>query len=267
MSHPDLAAATTRWFTDNDRSRSATVTHVPDLVRALEPLRQLKLPRMLDVGCGFGGLGGFVSEHLGIPEVHGIDIDPGVMAEARSKGIKAQLVELGKQPLPFPERHFDFIMSLGMMDYLPTYDAAIIELHRVLRPGGYVLVALPNLASWHNRLMLLMGYQPRDVEISEHRLTGLMSWYRDRPTGHIHTATLGAFEELMAYHGFTRVRVTGGSPGGRRKGRLVRALDAMLSRKVTLARRFFYLGTRVAVPQAAEPERVGAGVAARQGIC
>lgn len=245
MSQLELEPSVDRWLTENDRDRSATVTHVKDLVRALAPLQGLELQRMFDIGCGFGGLGALVSAHLGIDEVHGIDIDPTALPEARSKGIEARQIELGVQPLPYPDEFFDLIMSLGMMDYLPTYDAALAEMQRVLRPGGYILVALPNLASWHNRLVLFLGYQPRDVEISCQKLTGLMPWYRnDTPTGHIHTATVGAFSELMAHHGFQRVRITGGRPGGRKKRLLLQAIDAIFSTRVTLARRFFYLGTK-----------------------
>lgn len=245
MTQPEVIDATTRWFTDNDRDRSATVTHVHDLVRALEPVPRGGIRRMLDVGCGYGGLGAFVAEKLEVPEVHGVDADPTVIDEACGKGIHAQLAELGKEPLPYPDEHFDFIMSLGMMDYLPTYDAAMKEINRVLRSGGHVLIALPNLASWHNRISLLLGYQPRDVEISSEKLTGLNPWYQhDVPTGHIHTATVGAFSELMAHHGFSTVRITGGRPGGRKKSRAVDLIDALLSWRVSLARRFFYLGTK-----------------------
>ena len=58
MSGLALVDTATRWFTDNDRHRSRTVTHVADLVRALQPLRETEVSRMLDVGCGYGGLGG-----------------------------------------------------------------------------------------------------------------------------------------------------------------------------------------------------------------
>jgi len=231
-----------RWLTANDRARSATSTHLDDLRRALEPVRNASVDAMLDIGCGFGGLSRTVGEYVGAKTVHGVDVDAGVAQEVADKGVEFALADVGAGRLPFDPGKFDFLMSLGMLDYLPTFDGAMIEMHRLLAPRGMVLIALPNLASWHNRLALMLGYQPRDVEISEERLTGLMPWYRDEPpTGHIHTVTPRAFVALMEHHGFTLVRLTAGRPGGRSKPRVVKAIDALLSRRITLARRCFYL--------------------------
>ena len=133
-----------------------------------------------------------------------------------------------------------------MLVYLPDFDPLLREVRRVLRTGGYALISLPNLAGWQNRLSLLLGYQIRDVEVSQEKAAGLHPWYASdgNPVGHIHTLTVGAFRELMTHHGFETVRVTRGIPGGRQKSSLVRWVDRMLSRRVTLARRFFYLGQR-----------------------
>jgi len=89
----------------------------------------------------------------------------------------------------------------------------IREMRRVTHPDGHVLIALPNLGSWQNRTMLLLGYQPRDVEISSETVVGVPRHYRDGdPTGHIHTATVKAFTELMRFHGFEAVKVSPGRP-------------------------------------------------------
>ena len=85
------------------------------------------------------------------------------------------------------------------------------EVRRVLKPGGFTLLSIPNLGSWNNRIALLLGYQPRDVEISDRSVVGVFPYYRDRtPTGHIHTPTLKALTELMDIHGFDQFRGHGG---------------------------------------------------------
>ena len=157
-----------------------------------------------------------------------------------------QQVDMRQGPLPFAESSLDLVTSYGVLDYLPDFDPILREMYRVLRPGGYALISLPNLAGWQNRLSLLLGYQLRDVEVSQEKAAGLHPWYASdgHPVGHIHTVTVPAFCELMEHHGFETVRVTGGIPGGRQKSALVRWVDWVLSRRVTLARRFFYLGQR-----------------------
>jgi hypothetical protein len=82
--------------------------------------------------------------------------------------------------------------------------------------------------------------------VSREIVAGVHPWYRaDRnPTGHIHTLTVPAFHELMTYHGFETLKVTGATPGGRKKNQVIAFADVLLSRKVTLTRRFFYLGVK-----------------------
>jgi len=234
------------WLTERDKERSATVSGIPYLLKALQPVREKRIVRLLDIGCGFGGLTRLVGEHLGIDELHGIDIDERILEEALGKGVQARRVDVQKETLPYADGFFDLVISLGMIDYLPTFDPLVREVNRVLAPGGHALASLPNLASWHNRLALLLGYQPRDVEISDSLLAGVLPSYRgDVPSGHIHTATTKAFIQLMEFHGFSTVRISSGSWQTRRRNAVLVAMDRILSKRATLARRFFYLGRKV----------------------
>lgn len=233
------------WITSNDRERSATVSGMGDLVRALSVLDHSHVERLLDVGCGFGGLTRFVSDHVRARETHGLDIDAHALHEAATKGVTTRRVDARIEPLPYGDGLFDLIISFGMMDYLPTFDPLVREIHRVLSPGGHVLISLPNLGSWHNRLALFLGYQPRDVEISDEKVVGTIARFRDdQPTGHIHTPTLRAFVEFMEFHGFVTMRVTAGRPITRPTHSVLRWIDWAFSQRVSLARRFFYLGRK-----------------------
>jgi SAM-dependent methyltransferase len=234
-----------RFVTDNDRGRSRTAFSLDELRRAAEPMRRDSLTRMLDIGCGFGGLSSAVGQYVGAKEVHGVDIDPRVVEEAGSKGVEVVLQDAGADALPYPDGHFDVVMTLGMMDYLVSFDPMLREVNRLLAVGGNVLVALPNLSSWHNRMMLLAGYQPRDIEISSERLVGLPRGYEgEGPAGHIHIPTTKAFTELMEYHGFRTVKLTAGRPAQRPAHPVLRMADAVLGSRPSLARRFYYVGVK-----------------------
>jgi SAM-dependent methyltransferase len=233
-----------RWITEQDFSRSRTSFDLGDLKEAVKPLRTDGVHRLLDIGCGFGGLSALTGHYTGAEEICGVDIDERVIEEARSKGVSVQLVDAGTEALPYPDGHFDLVMTLGMMDYLITFDAMIREMNRVLSPGGRVLVALPNLGSWHNRLVLLRGYQPRDVEVSSEVLVGVPGNYPGVPAGHIHIPTVRAFTELMTHHGFRMERVTGGRPRMNSVHPAIRLADKLFTRRATLARRFYYLGVK-----------------------
>ncbi|MGN6472081.1 MAG: class I SAM-dependent methyltransferase [Mycobacteriales bacterium] len=242
-----------RWITDNDRIRARTAHDLAGLREAVRPLRHSSPRRVLDIGCGFGGLSKLVGESIGADEIHGVDIDPEVLDEARSKGVDAVLVKAEDGVLPYPDGYFDVIMTLGIMDQMPTFDAFLREINRVLAPGGHVLVSLPNLASWHNRIMLLLGYQPRDVEISSEVLVGVPAGYAgELPDGHIHIPTLRAFTELMEHHGFASVQLSRGRPIMRPIHPALRLVDSVLTRRVSLARRFYYLGSKLPIGPAAD---------------
>lgn len=234
--------------TDTDRRRSRTSLDLPGLRAAATELRGSSINRFVDIGCGYGGLARLVGDYIDAIEVHGLDIDDRVAEECERKDVELA-VQDADDGLPYPDDHFDAVMTLGMMDYLTFYDPLLREINRVLTPGGFVLVSLPNLASWHNRVQLIRGYQPRDIEISNEVMTGVAPTYVNaQPSGHIHIPTVKAIRELMAHHGFKEVALLPGQPQVRStSNRALLWLDQLITNNFpTLARRFFYVGRQVA---------------------
>jgi len=101
---------------------------------------------------------------------------------------------------------------------------------------------MPNLASYINRIALLLGYQPRDVEISHKILPGTLPFYPIGFFGHIHSATLRAIKQLMKHYGFTIIKVKSSSPYQTNK--LVKVIDKVFSFSPSLSRRFVILGEK-----------------------
>lgn len=240
----------------NDVERSCTSSNLAEVTAALVAASAHRRPAaLLDVGCGYGGIAATLADHLGVEEAHGVDVDPVVMAEARAKGVRAVQADVSAGPLPYGDDAFDVLTCFGMLDYLPWYDTAVREFARVLRPGGLVAIALPNLGGWHNRLALLCGYQPRDVEFCSVRTVGVAPSYRDRrPVGHLHSPTTRAFREFMAVMGFSEVRTHALRPANVRPPGLLRLLDAGLGRFPGTARRFLYLGRSTGRPAGGDGE-------------
>ncbi len=102
---------------------------------------------VLDVGCGTGTLA-IVSKRRVGPKgtVHGIDASPEMIARAGEKAKKAGVEVFFKQgvveALPFPDAHFDAVLSTLMLHHLPRKlrEQCAREVRRVLKPGGRVLV-------------------------------------------------------------------------------------------------------------------------------
>lgn len=200
------------YITQNDVNRSATVGMLSDIVPYLKYLEGSPMEKMLDVGCGWGGLTKVISDYLEIDEVHGIDVDETVFKEAEIKGVITHKIDVEKECLPFRDERFDLVTSFGVFEHLVYFDHVVNEIFRVLKCGGYFLVSVPNLASWSNRLLLLMGYQPRDIEVSQTIVVGAHKHYSHKPIGHIHAITLRALRDLMEFYGFKTIKVSGGKP-------------------------------------------------------
>ena len=82
-------------------------------------------------------------------------------------------VNLEQDLLPYPDNTFDAVLFCEVIEHLtqdPTFTLA--ELHRVLRPGGYLLITTPNVFRLQNVLDVLRGRATYSIRI---RVTGFMA--------------------------------------------------------------------------------------------
>lgn len=113
--------------------------------------------RVLDIGCGTGNLDKelLTRKHC---EVWGIDSNREAVKKA-SRYCKEALVlnvDAGSK-LPVPEKYFDYVIMLDVIEHLvhPENVLSLLKLH--LKAGGKVIVSTPNIAHASIRLMLLKG--------------------------------------------------------------------------------------------------------------
>ena len=135
---------------DYHRTPDPTWDYYPTYIAKLEAVRRWldALPpttRVLDAGCGEGVL---VDEYAGRLAIEGLD--PNYSSERVRTG---SLVAL-----PYDDASFDRALCLDVLEHLSFEDQprALAELHRVLRPGGELLVSVPNLAHLQSRVHFLL---------------------------------------------------------------------------------------------------------------
>lgn len=108
-------------------------------------------PRILDAGCGSGGM---LEQLSGYGNVSGIELDTELaeVARARERGE----VRIGRiEQLPWQSAHFDLITCLDVIEHTPDDQPSLRELWRVARPGGWLVLtvpAYPSLWSYHDEL-------------------------------------------------------------------------------------------------------------------
>ncbi len=111
--------------------------------------------RILDVGCGTGANLVRLSD---FGDAEGVDISPDALKFCRERGLNN--VKLGAaETLPYKDGEFDLVTALDVVEHMDDDVAGLKEMHRVLRPGGRVLLFVPTF-------MFLWGVQD---EVSHHR--------------------------------------------------------------------------------------------------
>lgn len=103
--------------------------------------------RVLDLGCGTATLGILVKKKYARAEVVGMDADAKVLKIARAKvaraGVDISFTLAMAHQLPYPDHSFDRVLTSLLFHHLSRSDkqACLIEVRRVLRPGGEFHIA------------------------------------------------------------------------------------------------------------------------------
>lgn len=123
----------------------------------------LKNKKVLDIGFGLGAAAFYLAEKYQA-NVNGIELNPWMVEEA-TRRIPERLrsmvnfVLYQKPPLlPFSDQHFDIVYSKGVLVHLNDKYPLFNEIHRVLKPGGFLIIddwLSPKNGEWGQRLQKL----------------------------------------------------------------------------------------------------------------
>jgi SAM-dependent methyltransferase len=118
----------------------------------LKNLRIHKQIRILDAGCGTGGILNKIKEHA---KAVGVEIHDIALNFCKTRGIK-HLVKASVTALPFVSGAFDFVISLDVIYHLAVKDdiQALEEFRRVCKDAGKIIINVPAydwLKSYHDR--------------------------------------------------------------------------------------------------------------------
>jgi O-antigen biosynthesis protein len=148
------------------RERAASAARVPlryfrDAKPAFLQLIDPRGLRVLDLGCG-GGHNGALLKKAGAREVVGVELDARASQEARKRldaVIECDLAEL--DPAQLGDEPFDAILASDVLEHLLEPEAVLAGAVTRLRPGGAVVVSLPNISNVYVFSQLLLKTWPR----------------------------------------------------------------------------------------------------------
>jgi SAM-dependent methyltransferase len=163
---------------------------------------------IVDVGCGDGAATSLAAQVSPGHRIVGLDWSASALRHARSRGLILVRAEVEPAGLPIASGRADVVIMGELIEHLVDPDSALEEAHRVLKPGGTLLLSTPNLAAWYNRGLLALGVQPLFTEVS---LRGVFGRPGSQVAGHLRLFTRRALVGLLAARGFGSIRVSGAS--------------------------------------------------------
>lgn len=107
--------------------------------------------RLLELGCATGYMSDYFKQKLHC-QVTGVDINPlvkpDIIGDLNSTSTWKKIAVSGR---------FDVVFASAILEHLPQPETTLQLIKSVLKPGGKLIVTLPNIAHWCMRLKLLIG--------------------------------------------------------------------------------------------------------------
>jgi SAM-dependent methyltransferase len=124
---------------------------------------------VLDVACGTGYGAKLLARNA---HVSGVDRNKQAVDTARSR-VSGTFLVAEVPPIPLPSDAFDFVISFETVEHIPDDVSFMLEIRRVLRPGGTLLISSPNMDISAPRGVPLNRWHVREYTLSS--LTALLS--------------------------------------------------------------------------------------------
>ena len=161
-------------------------------------LRDASAPRLvLDIGVGHGADLANIKRSCPTPlQLHGIECYPPSVKLAEQQGIAVSSLNIERERFPYPDASFDVVVANQVIEHTKETFFIFSEISRVLKTGGLAIIGVPNLASLHNRVALLLGLQPPGIRVLGPHVRGI---------------TKNGFAEFLVTGGFFKLEEFAGS--------------------------------------------------------
>jgi SAM-dependent methyltransferase len=113
--------------------RSTMVTRTPQIAAEFVNRYGLKNKKILEVGAGSGLLQDIVEDYTALE-----------ISKSARRFFHKPFIEASATNMPFPDNSFDAIWTFRVLEHIPNPERALLEMRRVVKPGGYILLHFAN---------------------------------------------------------------------------------------------------------------------------
>lgn len=117
----------------------------------------------LDLGAGEGADIKAVKSHHANAKAFAIEPFVEFKNKLIEMDVSVSSINLEYEVLPYADDFFDLCIANQVFEHLKEIFWVMHNVTRVLKVGGHLIIGVPNLASLHNRLLLLLGRQPTSI--------------------------------------------------------------------------------------------------------
>ncbi len=116
---------------------------------------------VLDCGANEGGEFDRLSASAGLPRERyfGVEWDAQTAERGRRRGLDIACADLNRG-IPHPDGTFQCVFAFSVLEHLLNGCRFLSECHRVLRPGGRLVLLTPNISTYFTAALILMGRMP-----------------------------------------------------------------------------------------------------------
>ncbi|BCU67961.1 hypothetical protein HS7_13980 [Sulfolobales archaeon HS-7] len=163
---------------------------------------------ILEIGCGTGENLSYYAKEFNFSKAYCVEVASLTETKIRERGLFPIILDVNANKIPLDDSSIDVIIFEEVVEHLYNSDLVIGEIKRLLKREGILILSTPNLASWINRLTLLLGYQPFSHDIS---FLGGFGRLRNKTqtNGHIKSFTLRAMIEYLKFFNFEILEIKG----------------------------------------------------------
>ncbi len=196
-----------------DMFTNAMDHNISQLARAVKE-RSFPGAVVCDVGCWDGER--FLEYAPPDAELIGLERNDEAVEVARRNGIGALPANI-EEHWPLDDQSVDMVISNQVIEHVTDTDHFTLETFRVLRPGGTACISTENLASWHNIVASILGWQPfslTNVSTAQASIGNPLSNLRHLENlgsgwQHVRVFAYRGLIELFQAHGFVDVHIKG----------------------------------------------------------